>query len=398
MPTKHIISLAILIRLLLVPLFYHPDMKSQNFHFQFLSHGVNNIYQYIADNKENLPYRDTFNYLPLTYYTFGTIQAALKPFMPSDFSNWINDWSAVQNNYANLPYFLLILKTPYIILDIFIAYLLYKISKSKLIFTIWLFNPLSFYLIYILGNFDILPVFLTLLSLYILKKSTNTSLLLFGIAIALKLYPLLLLPFYILSISKNPIHIIKNCFIALIPLILTVIPFANNSYFWQSFFGSGLTQKIIEQRLYNIPIFPAIYILLLISTYFSKTINIYKSIFYIFLLFVSVVNFHPQWLLWFLPFIFLQNNFLSNKFLILFSLLSVFNLAYIFLFNDNYLFWGHLIPIDSEFIRLTSPFDLLRYHFLLNPLYIQNHIKLAITVIAFIFFIFNEKNLRTNNS
>ena len=48
---KILFIFAIIIRLILTPLFYHPDIKSQNFHFQFLSQGKINVYQFIDENK-----------------------------------------------------------------------------------------------------------------------------------------------------------------------------------------------------------------------------------------------------------------------------------------------------------------------------------------------------------
>jgi len=162
---KILFIFALILRLIIAPLFYHPDIKTQNFHFQFLSHGVINIYQYLDKNKKFLPYQDTFNYPPLTYLSFSIGQLFLHPILPSDFFSWINDWGPNQNNYPNLFYFMLILKLPYIIFDLGIGFLLYKIYGKKIL-NLWLFNPLSIYLIYVLANFDIVPVFFTILSFY----------------------------------------------------------------------------------------------------------------------------------------------------------------------------------------------------------------------------------------
>ena len=179
-----------------MPFFYHPDMKTQHFHFQFFSKGVLNIYDYLDKNKPKLGYQDTFNYLPLTYYTFGLTQAITKPFLGHDFNNWINNWGENQNNYPNIICYMFFLKIPYLILDIGLAFLLLKTFKNSKIFYFWLFNPVSIYLIYILGNFDILPSFLTLLSFYFLKKNKLLfSYLSIGIAIALKMYPVIFVPF-----------------------------------------------------------------------------------------------------------------------------------------------------------------------------------------------------------
>lgn len=384
--------IAILVRLLLIPFFYHPDIKSQNYHFQFLSQGQLNIYQFISDNKTHLPYRDTFNYLPLTYFTFGTLQAILKPVLPSDFTLWLNDWGGTQYNFANLPYFLLILKIPYIILDISLAFLLYKISSSKKLFYFWLFNPFSFYLIYVIENFDIFPVFLTVLAYYWLRSKPSLSFLIFGLAISLKLYPVIFLPFFLFYQNKNPDKIAKYALITSIPVIVSVLPFAFNQSFWQSFFGSGLTQKIIELKFYNLPVFPLVYISILIFYLFSKKKDLPYQIFLIFLLFISTVNFHPQWLLWFLPFIFLLKSLDRPSIYIPLLIISFLIFAYIFLFNDNYLTWGHLIPIDPKFLSISSPYEIIRNRFIPEPQLIQNYIKSIIAFASIFSVILYEKN------
>ena len=218
--TKTII-LALILRLLVAPFFYHPDLKSQHFHFQFLSHGVSNIYQYIATNKNSLPYRDTFNYLPLTYFSLGTYHALLKPLFPQNLSVWLNDWSAAQNSYDNFPFFMLILKLPYFLFDLGISFILLKLYGKK-IFYLWLFNPLNLYLIYILGNFDVIPVFFTALSWYFLKSSPKyLSFLTLGIATALKLYPVLFLPFFLLYKPKS---IFRNLLFFFLPQFLQSYP------------------------------------------------------------------------------------------------------------------------------------------------------------------------------
>lgn len=378
---KNIYVLAILLRIIIFPIFYHPDIKSQNFHFQFLSQGKYNIYKYIDENKENLPYRDTFNYLPLTYISFGIGQILLRPLLPADFFIWINDWGPNQNNYSNLYYFMLILKLPYLFFDLGIGYLLYKIYNKKIL-TIWLFNPLSLYLIYVLANFDIVPVFLSILSFYLLKKSHyNLAFIFLGIATALKLYPLLLFPFYLFYYSTNIKKIIINTFAFLLPLFISIVPFIFNPYFIEAFSGSGLTQKITESKILYIPIYPLLYFLIFTIYIFSKNRYIEKSFLWLFLAFIIFVNFHPQWLLWFLPFIIfpILKTKLNTSIFIVIIILS---LIYIFLINDRFLFWGHLLPLDLNFINLTSPFELAVNRFHQNPQFIQQQLKFIIALLS----------------
>lgn len=375
---------ALILRLFFAPLFYHPDIKSQNFHFQFLSQGKLNIYKYIDENKENLPYRDTFNYLPLTYITFGVGQTILRPLFPIDFFKWINDWGPNQNNYSNLFYFMLILKIPYIFFDLGIGYLLYKLYGKKIL-NIWLFNPLSTYLIYVLANFDIVPVFLSVLSFYFLKNSRNYQAFIFlGIATALKLYPLLFFPIYLFYKPNNLKIFIKNILAFLLPLLISIVPFIFNPFFIQAFSGSGLTQKILESKILNIPIYPLIYFLVFSKFILSKNKNIEKSLLWLFLSFIVFVNFHPQWLLWFLPFI-IMPVIKTKKYTAIFILIIFLSLVIVILTNDQYLFWGHLIPINQDFIILSNPYNIVLHKFHQNPQLIQQKLKSVIALLSFIY-------------
>lgn len=384
MEIKRIFIFALILRLIIAPIFYHPDIKSQNFHFQFLSQRHLNIYEYIYKNKKLLPYQDTFNYPPLTYITFGLEQIVLKPILPSDFTLWINDWGGEQNKYPNIFYYMLILKLPYILFDLGIGYFLYKIYNQKIL-KIWLFNPLSLYLIYVLANFDIIPVFLTVLAYYFLKNNqSKKSFIFLGLATALKLYPLLFLPFFLFYQKTNIKKLFINTIIFIIPSLVSVFPYLYNSYFLQSFSGSGLTQKILENKIFKIPIYPFFYLLVLVKYYLSKVKNIEKSILFIFLGFFTFVNFHPQWLLWFLPFI-ISPILKSRRQIFLMALFLTFSIIYVLLIDDRYLFWGHLIPINSYFIQISHPHLILLQRFNLIPELIQNYIKYCLTFILILF-------------
>ena len=400
MTTKQVILLSLLIRLLIIPFFYHPDIKSQYFHFQFLSQDVNNIYQYISDNKYNLPNRDTFNYLPLTYFTFGSYFSFVKHISLPDLSNWLNDWGNFKNSYPNLPYFLLSLKFPYLIADYLLALILLKLYRRPEIFSLWLLNPISIYLIYILGNFDVIPVLLTLSSYYFLTKNKNIlPFFLLGIAISLKLYPLIFLPFFLFYNPINIKKIILNTLATIFPLLISLLPFIYYSSFWSSFFGSGLTQKILEFKIVGIPIFPVGYLTILSSYLFSKTrfpenfLNFEKHMLFLFLLFISTVNFHPQWILWFFPFVLVFNFFKPKiRSLILITLLLIF--IYIALINDQYLFWGHLIPIDLAFTNTPSPYQLIIKYSLFKPEFVRQLLQLIFFAFLLLLTRFHEKNTK----
>lgn len=386
MNTTKAIILALILRFLIAPFFYHPDIKSQNFHFQYLSKGVLNIYQYISSNKDSLPYRDTFNYLPLTYFSLGSYHALIKPIFPQKLSAWLNDWSVSQNSYDNFPFFMLILKLPYVFFDIGISLILLKLYSRK-IFLLWLFNPLSLYLIYILGNFDIIPVFFTVLSWYFLKSSKSLlSFFLLGVATALKLYPLLFLPFFLFY---KPKYIFKNLLFFSLPLIFTVLPFIGSQPFINSLTTSGLSQKILDFKIGFLPLFPVFYLIIFINFLYHRRKP--ESFLYLFLAFIVLVDFHAQWLLWYLPFLLPAVSKLKLK-SALFILISCLCLFSIIITNDNFLFWGHLTPVSPAFIFLRSPHDILLFRFSVNPEILKIYLKTILGILSLaLIFSKNEK-------
>jgi hypothetical protein len=373
-----------------MPFFYHPDIKSQLFHSQYLSRGVVDIYSFVGNNRTKLPYPNVFVYLPLTYFFFGLVNIILLPFYPSTLLVWLNDWGFYQNNYPDFFKFMLILKLPYLIFDLLITVLLKKLYPSSKAYLYWLFNPFVLYLVYILGNFDVIPAYLTLLCFYLLqKKQSFGAYLSLGLAIAHKAYPLIFLPIFLIKFSKNLKQAIIHSFICLLPFILTVIPFYFKPAFQSSFFGSGLTQKIIETKFFHLPVFPLFYIFILIFFIFRRNTPLEKIVLLVFSAFIASVKFHAQWLIWFLPFI---TIYLTNKKFYLPLFLSfVLCLIYTFLTNDNYLFWGHLTPIDWQFSLLSSPYHILLYRFHLNPELFRHNLRYLVGLIGIII-AKNEKN------
>src|SRR5690348_461962 len=91
---SRLLILAILLRVLLMPFFYHPDIKTYDFQASFLSHGVVNIYSYLVNNKQSLPLKEDFVYFPLTYFTLGGYQIIISPFFGSDFQKFLFDASS----------------------------------------------------------------------------------------------------------------------------------------------------------------------------------------------------------------------------------------------------------------------------------------------------------------
>lgn len=359
--------LAVLIRLLIMPFYYHPDIKTYYFQASFLQDGVLNIYSYLEQNKKSLPLKEDFIYFPLSYYFLGGYEILVRPFLGGDFKNWLYDASTTSMERVGVFRYLFILKIPYLVLDILIAFLLTLFflsqDQKKKIFTLWLFNPFSLVIIYIYSNLDITAVVMTVVSLLLLqKKHFVLSALSLGVGAGFKAYPLLLLPF-LLFYTENLTQKVKVVLVSLGTIILVILPFLFSTSFKQTTLLSGLTTRMLIPTI-NLGFGEGILISLLpLSWLFFYTLiesrNTRKEPLYYFfvvlLLLFSFIHFHIQWILWLIPFLLLLviRNLGLDK--ILWFLLVVAFLIPLF-YNDSSMTVSMLRPVSSWFTLLPTPF------------------------------------------
>jgi hypothetical protein len=300
---KKLLLLAIVLRLLVSAFIFHPDIKTYSFQASFLKKGVFNIYSYLVENKKTLPLKDGFVYFPLTYLTLGGYQAVLSPVFGSGFDSWLSD-AGVNSFIGNSQIFkyLVLLKLPYLVLDIAIAFLLMRFFESKeekkKVFIFWLFNPFTIAIIYAFSNIDIFPVIFTLLAFLMIKKQKLIpASLLLGIASGFKLYPLLFIPFLFLA-GRNFKEKIILVTLPILTFGLIILPFISNAFF-QSALVSGLTTGIFTSEFATL----ALSLLFFYAVMIDKKISLFNYWICLFLIIFSFALFHIQWLLWLAPFL-----------------------------------------------------------------------------------------------
>jgi len=310
---KKLLLLALALRLLVSALLFHPDIKTIAFQTSFLKKGIINIYPYLANNKQNLPFKDGFVYFPLTYFAIGGYQAVISPLLGEDFDDWLQDARAnsVVNN-PNIFKYLIFLKLPLLFMDIFVAFLLLKFFKKKIngekAFTLWLFNPFTIILIYAFSNIDLYPILLTVIAfLNIKRKNILLGAVFLGLASCFKLYPLLFLPFMFLN-GRTLKEKILSVLIPVSMTIVTMIPFWSKAFI-DSALISGLTTRIFspgfsvgfgESIVVGVFLLSALFFYALII---NKKIRLFNYwIIFLFLIF-SFSHFHISWLLWIAPFL-----------------------------------------------------------------------------------------------
>lgn len=214
------------------------------------------------------------------------------------------------------------LKLPYLIFDILLGLLLYKLvdfRKSLVILALWMFNPISLYSTYMMGQFDIIPMFFTVVSLYLAAKNKlKLASLALGFGIAFKLYPIfLIIPLVLLA--KGIRMRIKLVILSLLPYALSVLAYLPSGNFRQTALFANQSSKSLYASIgvsggEAILLFP--FLLIFFYLYIaSKGVNkesLWKIYLIPLLLFFTFTHFHPQWLVWITPFLILDLGI--NKF------------------------------------------------------------------------------------
>ncbi len=400
-----LLILAIFLRLIVSAFFFHPDIKTYNFQSSFLKKGAFNIYSYLVENKKTLPLKEEFVYFPLTYFFIGSYQILVSPVLGSNFDNWLADAGA--NSAVKNPYifkYLVVMKLPYLLLDIALAYLLMEFfgnsEKKKKVWTLWLFNPFTIILIYVFGNVDIIPAFLTLLSLLMAKKGKlASSSAILGVAAGFKLYPLLLLPFLALG-GSNLKEKLKLIGISGVIFGLVTLPFLSKPFI-DSALISGLSTRLFYPGLpigFNETVMIGLFgvVALFFWAYLKKTSEPFenkKILFYwtsLLLIIFSFAHFHIAWLVWIAPFVaILLIQRPKLKWPILFIILTSFIIP--LLYEDRSMNISLFRVYSTLYDILPTPFSAVEQFF--DPYSLQSifHSALAGCSIVVIYFLFKKQ-------
>lgn len=369
---KKVLLAGILLYLLIIPFFYHSDIKEIYFKSQFLSNGVFNIYSHIASNPEAQLFGQ-FNYQPLAYFLFGILYIPIKLLAGADFPNWL----AMGNNAVETPHlmrYLFLMKLPLIVAfsltGVYLSKLFEDKKKSNLTLFLWFFNPMSIYVVGLIGQFDIVPVLLSVMALYYAKRKPYLSAILLGLGTALKGFPLFLLPFLVICIEGSFWKRTKVFLTGLVTAFIFIIPFIGDKAFFEAVALSGLTQRMFipgipfgfDEKFMIVPGLFLVSLFLAIKYDFGKVKNLYKYFFASMFIISTAVHFHAQWALWYLPLLLIilvkKDNFKKPLYIVASVTLLISYFGYIFLLKDRFLTVGLLSVFDPAVFYLPSPFEL----------------------------------------
>lgn len=238
---KFLVVLAVLIRLILMPIAAHSDLFFINMFPNLVK--TSGVFDITGHIQENFGMRNYTYYSPVVYFTFAAFQFTYNiasntffPWMSQLYNLELNAFEGQAADFIRSSYNphiykdLFLAKLPYLIFDVASIFILIKLVKEKFfkkaIVLLWLFNPVNLYSTYLMGQFDIIPVFFTLLGFLSLKKNPKLCLLLLGIAAAFKNYAFIfILPVSIIY-GKNWSARLKLLAIGVAPYLITLVPTA----------------------------------------------------------------------------------------------------------------------------------------------------------------------------
>jgi hypothetical protein len=296
-------------------------------------------------------------------------------------SNPFSDQAFVSQNWfefiSHVQIFriLFLLKLPYLIFDLGCVITLSHIDpdrlKSKRSFLFWWLNPILIFAVYVFGRHEVIALFFIILSLFWIKRNReNWGFLALGVAIALRYYALLLLPFYTFSLGRTWRKRFWNIFISLTPWLIL------NTINW------SLVGKVEATGLVNLPhdnyllalklpiaawdnlyVFPLLYFLLLLHRLYNQEHGLQTLVQYnlstLLLMFATAYTGQsPQYWTWLLPFLVVGMS--QDKSLFPLHVIQVLCLV-VYSFIGSRSTAGYLFaPISPDFFwSLPSPVEVL---------------------------------------
>lgn len=294
---KTIILFFILLFIILIMIsFSFPDLFAMYYVPNHLFDG--NIYTWVNNYKQICNWVSA-TWPPLYYYTFGLYIILIQKLGLLNPKLFTSSSCPVYTLILN-QVFLFWAKLPFLMLHIASSWLFAQQFKTKQFqwFLFWLINPITIFVSFMMGQFDIVPVFFLLLAFYFLSKQKNIYLtaLALGLGAAFKHYPFLLMIPFVVLVTRSLRDKFIFIFLVTIPYVLIMIPEFNKDFLRMLSFSEN--QKMLQSGLniggIYISIYIVLYAILTLLVLFEKQKNFNNLIKYC-LLFTIIYFFTASW-------------------------------------------------------------------------------------------------------
>ena len=231
--------------------------------------------------------------------------------------------------------------------------ILKKIKYNNLEYAVFLFlsSLLFVFPVMVATQYDVIELFFLLCAVFYYSKEGKLSwksLLLFSVAVSIKLFALFIFVLLVLTIEKRILYIVRDLFFGILFTAITMLPFWNRGY-WNGAggrnisFAFSLFSITLPGGLSPVSIFWLGYFVLCAVAYFSKRKDMQDSLRFVmwlsavfFLLLFGFANCHPYWIILYLPFLIII--ILENKENLKINILieTVMEIAVVFIHGINY--------------------------------------------------------------
>ncbi|MBI5358752.1 hypothetical protein HZB69_03975 [Candidatus Amesbacteria bacterium] len=363
------IILGIILRFVLMPIAYHPDVRAMGMGGYLISqkNQVTQFYDYLSRQPRDDRWVEIFTdglfiYPPLAYWVHGLFMSLTSPVYPFTTLVALLNEAEIAKQMPSWNYLLFMLKAPYLILEAVLVFAIYKLSDSKYKKSILIFcalNPVILYSAYAMGQFDILIGYLVAIAALVAQRSSYFSAVLLGVASGFKPFPLFLLPI----LGKNLKEKIISILAGLATYGLIISPYLRSIAFKHYALLASQTDKLDYAKIlvsgsqYISLFWLGILLLYWWNWYKPQQLLTWGWFTAILLLFYSVTNWHPQWFTWvsILLIIFIAQK-IKTKFpiLVLFCVSTVILLSFYTFIPDN------IISICRAIFAATSVVTVLK--------------------------------------
>lgn len=356
---------------------------------------------------------------PPVFYLFSVFYFLVRPILPSNILEFITSNTAYTPPthlqlfsllQPGIQTFLFISKIPFLIFDIASGILLMHLvndgEKAMTVFKVWILNPVSIFISYAVGQFDIIPTFFLILALYFFKRGkVGWSVASLGLASTFKMFCLLfILPVILIHLkeSKNLATKAKKIswLLATAFLPLVFIPVASiltpqyyeslnaalppstlyNGFFGRTFYSRGEPSQPLLSGLFifflnysvafeTLPFFsdiiyltPLAYGVFLLGIIYWRSWSferLWKVMLMFLLVYYAFTLFHVQWFLWVQPFLSLLVVKERKRFLKLYLVLIPLYFIYTWHWGAS-LTTALVIPIMPEALSWLGPIEVMK--------------------------------------
>jgi len=396
----------IFIRFLFMPFFFQRDLLS--------------TYQRAADTVFNGNIGSDFQQLitNLIHSVYLLIMKTIFPFI-NEYKDillnqdmWVSWISFIKSD--NIFLILTVFKFIYFVFDIACIFVILRLfydndaAKKLKVFKYWMFNPIVIFVIYLFARHDIIGLFVTLVAFLLAKKKRKyLSVLVLALAVAIRFFPIMVLPILIIYLAER-----KKDYIIMLALgVSGLLSLEAVSYI---FFGKSVIFSLLNTEHFDyiisarldlishdrIFIFITVYTIVILSFIKLKNKSFDLLMSYcaiIYLLYVALSYFHPQYLLWSAPFVLYVAG--RQKNLYYFQWVQFVFLIFIFIY------WGDLITkflfvsFDYKFfIYIPGPIPLINRFY--NAEKFVNIFRSVFTGVSlwmvYLIYLFNKKDEQEN--